>query len=91
MNSELLPLAAAEAIASSTRLTNVMLDALRAGAPESFVVADALMARGGHLELRIRLALEAPGVSLMVVMPSGEAHALASTARAADASWLGQH
>jgi hypothetical protein len=85
-----LRLAAAEAIASATALTHAMLDELRQVAPEHYAAADQLMGAGGHLEVRLSLAVEAPGASLVMQMPDGQAHVLASTKRAAGA-WRGQH
>jgi hypothetical protein len=85
-----LGLAAAEAIASATALTHAMLDELRHGAPAHYAAADTLMAAGGHLEVRLSLAVEAPGASLVMLMPDGQAHVLASTKRAAGARH-GQH
>jgi hypothetical protein len=84
--------AAAEAIAGATALSHAMLDELRQTAPSHYAAADTLMAMGGHLELRFTLAVEAPGASLVVQMPDGQAHVLASTQRATDARWpCGQH
>jgi hypothetical protein len=82
--------AAADAIAGATALTHAMLDELRQAAPEHYAAADTLMAAGGHLEVRLSLAIEAPGASLVMLMPDGQAHVLASTSRAPGA-WRGQH